>query len=108
MRRGRYLRVRPVTWGLTFALLPATGYVWAKHPSGFVTASHVTAVCAGVLLVCGVALSFHLACKVRAHFLTNVAAFVILTLPCWLAFAHTPKQAPNAQRLWSTVLEKGT
>jgi hypothetical protein len=37
---GFALRTRKASrfqWGLTLALLLATGYVWAKHPSGFVT-----------------------------------------------------------------------
>ena len=108
---GFALRTRKASrfqWGLTLAILLATVYVWAKHPSGFVIASHLAAVGAGVVLVCGVALSFHLAHKLRTHFLTNAAAFVILALPCWVAFAHAAKQPVNAQRLWSTVLEKGT
>jgi hypothetical protein len=95
-------------WALTLAILLATVYVWAKHPSGLVAVSHLAAVGAGASLVCGVALSFYLAHKLRTHLLTNAIAFVILALPCWVAFAQAPKQPPSAQRLWSTALEKGT
>lgn len=108
---GFALRTRRASrfqWGLTLAILLATPYIWARHPSGFVTASHLAALGAGALLVCGVVLSFRLAHKQRTHFLTNAGAFVILALPCLLAFAQAAKQPPNAHRLWSTVLEKGT
>lgn len=108
---GFALRTRKASrfqWGLTLAILLATPYVWAKHPSGFVTASHLAALGAGVLLVCGVVLSFRLAHKLRTHFLTNAGAFVILALPCGVAYARAAKEPPNAQRLWSTVLERGT
>jgi hypothetical protein len=95
-------------WGLTVALLLATGYVWTTPPSGFVTASHLAAASAVVLLVCGVFLSFRLVRKVHTHFVTNAVTLVILTVPCWMAFIAAPKLPPNARRLWSTVLQKGT
>jgi hypothetical protein len=53
-------------------------------------------------------LSFRFAHKERVHFLANVAGLEILTLPVWVALAEAPRQPPAAQRLWSTVLQKGT
>jgi hypothetical protein len=108
---GFALRTRPANrfqWGLTVALLLEAADVWASHPSGLDTTSHIAVVAAVVILISGIALSFRLTRKFSAHSLANAAAFAVLTLPCWLALAEAPKFPPSATRLWSTVLDKRT
>jgi len=95
-------------WILSPALLLGSIYVWARHPLGLATLSHVTAVIAGAFLFFGVVMSFLRRDRVRMHFLSNAVAFLIMTLPWCAALAESPKQPLKARRLWSIVLQKGT
>ncbi|HEX4001317.1 MAG TPA: hypothetical protein VHX36_01630 [Candidatus Acidoferrales bacterium] len=95
-------------WGLTCALFLAAGWVWAIHSSGLVRLSHLVSVIAGAILILGIAASFRLRHRRRLRLVGNVAALLTLTLPCLVAYARFPKLPPKAQRLWSTVLQKGT
>jgi len=96
-----------VQWGLSAALLLTIGLVWATKGSEFLPALRAAMVSAVACLVCGLFVSFRLVHKARTHLLTNAITFAILTLPCFLAFAESPAQPPNASRIWSTVLENG-
>ena len=104
----RTRKVDRVQWGLSIAFLLATAYVWAKTPPGSVLAAHIAALSCAAVLVCGIALSFRVAHRFWVHIVTNAAALVILTLPNLVAIAKAPKQPPNAHKLWSTLLQKGT
>jgi len=104
----RLPRSERVQWALSAALLLGSIYVWARHPLGFAMLSHVAAVVAAALLICGVVVSFRLRNRMPIQFFPIAAALVIMTLPWFAALAESPKQPPTARRLWSIVLQKGT
>jgi len=95
-------------WGLTLALLLGAAYVWTKPYSGSATFTHLAAGSGVAILVGGIILSFRVNHSVRTHFVANALALMMLMLPYVVALARTPKLPPAAQRVWSTVLAKGT
>jgi hypothetical protein len=104
LRTGKTARLQ---WGLSVALLLTIGFEWATKRSEFPVLG--TAMAAAIIcLVAGIVLSFRLEHRARTHLLANAAAFAVLLLPSFVAFAEASKQPPNAKRLWSTVLQKNT
>jgi hypothetical protein len=91
-------------WGLSAALLLTIAFFWSTKRHEFGPAFHPIVVSAILCLVSGIALSFRVAHKVRAHLLTNVLVLAFLVLP-FVALAA--KQPPSARRLWSIVLGQG-
>jgi hypothetical protein len=95
-------------WGLTLALLLGAAYIWTEQYSVSATFTHIAACCGVAILIGGIIFSFRVNHSVRTHFVANVLALMMLMLPCVVALARTPNLPPTAQRVWSTVLAKGT
>lgn len=104
MRTGKAARLQ---WGVSVAVLLTIVFEWATKRFEFPVLG-IAMAAAIICLVAGIVLSFRLVHKARTHFLANAVAFVVLLVPCFVAFAEASKQPPNAKRLWSTVLQKDT
>ena len=46
--------------------------------------------------------------RVRIRLIANVLAFMLLTVPCWVAMAQSARALRRAKKIWSVVLSSGT
>jgi hypothetical protein len=95
-------------WGFSVCLLLTAVLRWFAPSAASTFAPHIFILASGAVLIGGIVWSFRHLRGPRIHFLANVAALFVLTLPCWIAFAIAPPQPPTARKLWSVTLQKNT
>ena len=101
-------RVRSgLKWGITMALVIAGLFVWMNESLGSDTARRAAALASITTLACGIGLALHRPKTAHIHFTTNVAAFGLLTMPCWILLVASIPQPPLARKIWSVSVQKG-
>jgi hypothetical protein len=89
-------------------LLLTCAYSWRVNAPGAVVASKIVAVAVSILLVCAIVLSLFRGRITRLEFLAIALGSALLTVPVCLALFLAPTEPPEAQKLWSVVLQKST
>ena len=95
-----------IQWGLTPCLLVTCAFLWWAGAPGVIAVSKIVAVSVALLLVSGIVLSLVRRRATKLQALTMALTAVLLTVPCWIALSLSPGEPPEAQRLWSTVLQR--
>jgi hypothetical protein len=93
-------------WGLTLCLLLACAYLWRVNAPGVAVASKIVAVAVSTLLVCAIVLSLFRGRITNLEFLAIVLGSVLLTVPVCIALFLASAEPPEAQKLWSLLLQK--
>lgn len=97
-----------IQWGLTMCLLLTCVDLWWVNARGAIVASKIVAVTVAVLLVSGLVFSLTRRRATNVQFFAVALGAVLLTVPVWIALVLAPPEPPEAQQLWSVVLQKSS
>jgi hypothetical protein len=108
---GFALHVRPrvcLPWGFSIAALLTATFVWFVSPSASQPLARLAAGAVAAIVIGGIAIALLTSQRPRAHAIANTLGILILFVPSLSALAHSKKYPPEAQKVWSTVLQEQT
>jgi hypothetical protein len=107
---GFALRVRRVClpWGFSIAALLTATFVWFVSPSASQPLARSAAGAVAAIVIGGIAIALLTSQRPRTHAIANTLGILILFVPSLSALAHSKKYPPEAQKVWSTVLQEQT
>jgi len=95
-------------WGFSIAVLLAAAFVWFVSPSANQPFALWAAGAVAAIVIGGIVFALFPTRRYRAHVIANTLGILVLFIPSLSALAHPQKYPPEAQRVWSTVLQEQT
>jgi hypothetical protein len=108
---GFALHVRPsvcLPWGFSIAALLTATFVWFVSPSASQPLARLAAGAVATIVIGGIAIALLTSQRPRTHAIANTLGILTLFVPSLSALAHSKKYPPEAQKVWSTVLQEQT